>query len=186
MRRTAVLLSVFLASILLVANMASAASYSLAQDQTVSGQLFDFEFDPVELSDGTDGILTIYAMGDYFAKSNESLDVVVDDAWGMYNITDDDVKILSGYDEVTKKWSDSVEWITYAGEWVIPGDILQSITADGTVVVEVDLYDGVQLIDPDSFVQVTLTYDAVPIPSAILLLGGGLLGMLGIRRRFNH
>ena len=39
------------------------------------------------------------------------------------------------------------------------------------------------VLGPESFVPGEITVSAVPIPPAIFLLGSGLLGLLGIRRR---
>jgi hypothetical protein len=60
---------------------------------------------------------------------------------------------------------------------------------------ELTLQDGLVLTMGDNFpIDYTVLYDgtdytitnAVPIPSALLLLGGGLLGLLGIRRKVKN
>jgi hypothetical protein len=56
-----------------------------------------------------------------------------------------------------------------------------------TDIVQFDPGDGSNLfpnpIDLKSFDGSGVTFNQVPIPSAILLLGGGLIGLVGLRRR---
>lgn len=70
-----------------------------------------------------------------------------------------------------------------------PDEVMLSLALD-SFVLSSDLVTMVNMdINPDPAVFgageniLTFTPSAVPIPSAILLLGGGLLGMLGIRRK---
>jgi hypothetical protein len=42
---------------------------------------------------------------------------------------------------------------------------------------------GVRGARDGDFVKANLSYNAVPIPGALWLLGGGLIGLVGIRRK---
>jgi hypothetical protein len=51
------------------------------------------------------------------------------------------------------------------------------------------LTEGITINHPGGFSSAfgkTLSANAVPIPGALLLLGSGLLGLIGIGRRFQH
>jgi hypothetical protein len=165
----------------LSAGVASAVVYDTGYVyQTVPGQTFNFG-GPVALSDGTDGYFTIEARGDYFGKGpdgNENLDFDIDGIFAVYNIWfgEGDPQILK-WDIVT----DDTWWIN---TWTIPGADLSAITSDLAGAVEIALYYGVGYqFDESDFVKVTLEYNAVPIPGALILLGSGLLGLVGIRRK---
>lgn len=177
MKKIAYVLSALIVAMFLVASTASAVMYMDSQDQTTAGQNFTFLFDPVELSDGTDGTIIIEALGDYFGKASESLDFDVDGIFQVFGVSDNDsnVNVLSG-----DNTNDDIHW---EGMWTIPGNDMLSITSnlDGTILV--DLFTGVDVVKAGDFVKVTLEYNAVPIPGALILLGSGLLGLVGIRRK---
>jgi len=58
---------------------------------------------------------------------------------------------------------------------------LDAILADGSITILVDLHGDVGLFNPPNFVELTLTYDPVPEPSTLLMLGAGLIAA---RNRF--
>ena len=180
MRRISYLLSVLVAVMFLSAGVASAVTYTDMAFQVVPGQTFNFG-GPVELSDGTDGFFTIEARGDYFGKGangNENLDFDIDGIFAVYNIWfgEGDPQIL--------KWDTATDDTWWINTWTIPGADLVAITSDLAGNVEVALYTGVGYqFDESDFVKIKLEYNAVPIPGSLLLLGSGVLGLIGIRRK---
>ena len=159
---------------LIMGSTASAVTYSDKQDQTVDGQDFLFEFD-VLLSDGSDGSFTIEARGDYFGKDEEYLGFSIEDIFFQNRVTAGEVTYKPGYESGDDRW-----WMR---TWIVPGSDLQAITSDSEGNIEIDLFcaaKGVNVV-PNAFVGVELSYSAVPIPGTILLLGGGLAGLAGIR-----
>ena len=182
MRGLRVLLLTAILGLFLSANGALAASYSEIQYQIGPGQNLEFEFDPILLSDGTQGYLTIEAHGDYFGKGpggNENLNVEIDGIVAFTNVW-----FGEGSAPVTK-WDTRYDdaWWTYT--WAIDGSNMLDIISDQSVLVAVNLYEGVGYqFDESDWVKVTMEYNAVPIPGSLFLLGGGLIGLFRMRRKW--
>jgi hypothetical protein len=177
MRRGFIILAGICCCLLLAINYAGAALYTATQYQTEDAQDFTFLFYPIAISDGTDGTITIEAQGDYFGKDTENLSFNVEDAFYVYSVDPSAVTILD--DTIF----DNQQWLC---TWTIPGDDLLAITSDTDGEVLVDLFTGVNYFSAyadTEYVKVTLEYNEVPVPSAVLLLGGGLIGLIGIRRK---
>ena len=174
------ILSITIFIVLISVNMASAIVYTGTQDQTVSGQDFTFIFDPVLLSDGTDGSFTIEARGDYFEDA-ETLG---------FNIEDIFYQLVVYESEVSYKYSDGDDDRWWTRTWTVPGTDLLAITSDAYGAIEVNLALGVgaYVTSYDKFVSVELEYTptAVPIPGTLLLFGSGLFCLSGVKRRMKQ
>ena len=75
------------------------------------------------------------------------------------------------------------EWYAY-GDNKNAGELVRTINPDGT-------WDGRTAVDPQYFGQPNMTtkyvaYNNVPEPSTLLLLASGLIGVIGLRRKFKR
>jgi hypothetical protein len=159
---------------------ASAISLSLAAPQTESGQDFDFEFSSILVSDGRDGVLTIHYQAanptEFLTWDLDSLGIgsVAGPLTGLATILQD-----NGVNDV--EWTQS---------FVLFGSDLLVATADSTLHLHVDLnldelFLGVNHLADTEFVEVSLSYAALPEPTSALMFAMGSLVMarVGARRR---
>lgn len=156
---------------------ASAVTLSAGAPQTEDGQNFDFRFDSILLSDGTDGTLTIRARGDY-QPGNPTEFLTWDLDWLGIGTQ---AGPLRGNAQVIQNNSvNDVEWIQ---SFTIQGSDLIAATSDGTLSILLDLYLdeetllGVNHYADTEFVRVSLDYGA-PIPepsSAVLFVAGSVV-----------
>ena len=183
MRQIKYVLSALLMLMFLSAGAASAVTYTDTQFQTVPGQSFNFNFDPVAVSDGMAGSITIEARGDYFGKGpngDENLDFDIEGEFAQYNIW-----FGEGSPQVLR-WDTATDDAHWINTWTIPGADLSAITSDMAAFVGVDLHSGVGNFYETDYVKVTLEYNPVPIPGTLILLGSGLIGLAGIRKKFKR
>lgn len=168
-------------------------SYSAMAPQTVDGQLFNFTLNPIEMSDGGMGKLTIKARGDYSLTANsERL------FWNLDGLMSGDVKATPSNVITVFSVSD----VLFEQSYDISGSVLSSITSDLIANIMVDLATSVNEFNSlDPYVKVTLSYNSkavtpvvipptngnpgpntdptpTPEPSTVLLLGSGLVGIL--------
>ena len=177
-----------LAAVLLVgaAGGASAALLEAIAPQTEDGQDFDFEFDGVLLSNGTAGVLTIQARGDYQPGNPFEFLTWDIDALGIGTVGG---PVTGGATILQDNGPNDVEWVQ---RWEILGSDLVTATGDGTVNIMVDLnldalFRGVNHYADTEYVAVSLAYAPVPEPtSALLMLLGGTIVRRGIARRRRH
>lgn len=74
----------------------------------------------------------------------------------------------------------SIFWYDYANDY--GGDILYGLIPDQFVGYQILDPTGSPVVDEQIFGSVAL----VPVPAAVWLLGSGLLGLLGLKKRFNR
>ena len=161
-----------------------------------AGETLTFVFGSSEVlpSDGTGGSLFIEARGDFFNKTpinypnpNDSdLWELVDIQIDIYTIADDFYLTLPevpvGTPGITV-WDPANDHNEWNWTWVIDPATMSAIASDQAADIVVALHMGVKGSGTGDFVKVDLSYNAVPIPGALLLLGSGLIGLVGIRRK---
>jgi hypothetical protein len=183
-------LAIFL-SLFLLAGSASAVLVEL-QDEAMSwsaGETLSFTFDSSEVlpSDGTGGSFYIHARGDFFNKTPLNYSGQPD-VQELIDIDIDGIVVVNGFyllksDPGFLVWDPETDHNEWEYTWSInPADML-AITADQAAEIVIDLYMGVKASGAGDFVKVDLSYNAVPIPGSLLLLGSGVLGLIGIRRK---
>jgi hypothetical protein len=163
---------------------ASAISLSLAAPQTESGQDFDFEFSSILVSDGSDGVLTIHARGDYQAANPTEFLTWDLDSLGIGSVAGP----LTGLATILQ--DNGVNDVEWTQSFVLFGSDLLVATADSTLHLHVDLnldelFLGVNHLADTEFVEVSLSYAALPEPTSALMFAMGSLVMarVGARRR---
>lgn len=164
---------------------AHAITISAFAPQTISGQDYEFGFSDILVSDGSDGIFTIHARGDYHpANPTEFL------SWDLdsMGIGSDAGPPIGGATIIQENSINDVEWVQ---SFDILGADLLSATADGAISILLDLNLDSQLLGVNccfsgmEFVDVSLEYHAaIPEPSAALLfvVGLGCIGWSGMPR----
>ncbi len=166
------------AALMLVGTIANATpvSYTESAPQTVAGQVFEFEYNPILDSVGA-GSLYIQARGDYSTQwpTVENLGFDID---GVYTGI-----AAPAYGNVITSYS--YDDVLFEMEIIIGEALMDQITESLSAILVLDLSDGVNIITANSFVSATLSYESaeVPEPAALFILGAGLLGLAGVRRR---
>ena len=148
--------------------------------QTVTGQDFTFTFSPVERSDGSDGLFTIHARGDYSATygTNEWI------TWSLEGLVSDSAGPYLGSPVIQTYNGNDLEW---AETYTISGSVLRSITNDSVVTISADLGSYVDMgLSANPFVEVELAYTPVPEPATLTLLALGSSAWLIRRRKMNR
>ena len=196
-RKLFVLAAVFL-GVFLLASSASAMLVELKDEATswTAGETLTFVFDSSEvlLSDGTGGSLFIEARGDFFNKTPDNypndpekwelIDIQID----IFTIADDFyLKYPADFVPVGNPgitvWDPATDHTEWNWTWTIDPATMLAIASDQAADIVVALHMGVKGATDGDFVKVDLSYNAVPIPGALILLGSGLLGLVGIRRK---
>lgn len=166
------------ASTALFATPASAAVFMDQQQQTVSGEDFTFVFNGMDAPSG-DGVLEFLIRGDFTigASLGESFDFDFEGIATGSDFQATNANLIESFNSNDNLFAVSVP-ISLAE--------LISITADGVGTLNVDYASGVNIIEPESSIKVTLTYPAVPEPATwlMLILGFGLIG--GTMRHANR
>ena len=157
------------------AAVAVPASFSDEQSITSTGQSFTFEFTNIPAAIGS-GTLLVEALGDYsiVPPSAETF------GWDIEGIASG-----QGFNAGAFADPDNVDLFQNAvsQEFPLTAADLASITADGTITINAQNSSSVNFFtdQPEDFVRVTISYDAVPAPGAMGLLG--VAGLAATRRR---
>lgn len=183
-RTVLAVLGAWLLFLLVSAAPASALTLTASAPQTVSGQSFDFLFDPVPVSSGVDGVLTIHARGDYYPLDpNEFLTWDLD-SLGIGGMAG---PVIGGTTILLDNGINDVEWTQ---DFAILGSDLLAATADGALHILVDLnlnpdFTGVNHFADTEFVEASLSYESpIPEPSgALAFLVGCTVVQAGVARR---
>lgn len=142
---------------------------------TEAGQLFNFNFAGVGLSDGSDGTLLIEALGDYSATppSSEVLNIDLEGVFVDFAF-DPSRGATIGTDLFQNAAMQS---------YTVSGADLLALTGDDSVTITLQNAGAVGFFpdQPEDFVRATLTYTAVPEPATLAMLSVGALALL--RRR---
>lgn len=184
-KKRSTVLVLFLLFSLGAAVEAHAVTISALAPQTISGQDYEFVFSDILVSDGSDGVFTIHARGDYHpANPTEFLSWDLD-SMGIGSAAGPPI---GGATIIQENSVNDVEWTQ---SFDILGADLLSLTSDGAISILLDLNLDSQLLGVDccfsgmEFVQVSLGYDAaIPEPSPALLfaVGMGCIGGCGTLR----
>lgn len=153
-------------------------SYTESAPQTAAGQVFNFEYNPILDSTG-EGSLYIKARGDYSVAwpAIENLGFNIDGVFtGIAAPQYGNVINTYSYDDVL-----------FEIEFTIGESLMDEITESLSAVLVLDLASDVNIVTANSFVEATLSYEGVsnevPEPAILFILGAGLLGFAGIKRR---
>lgn len=175
----------------LIAGNASAMLVELTDGATswAAGETLSFSFDSSQVlpSDGTGGSLYVHARGDFFNKTPENYPGEPD-KWELIDIQIDVYVIADNFylkrtDPGFLVWDPVNDHNEWEYTWLIDPTTMLAIASDQSAEIVVDLYMGVMGSRTGDFVDVNLSYNAVPIPGSLLLLGSGILGLIGIRRK---
>lgn len=177
--------ALLLVLLLQLGTTAEAAALVLSQvlPQTESGQDFVFDFSSLGLSDGSDGVLTIHARGDYQAGNPTEFLTWDIDSLGIGSVAGP----LTGAATILQ--DNGVNDVEWTQSFTIDGTDLLAATSDGSLSILLDLnlddlFLGVNHLADTEFAGVSLAYAPIPEPSGAVLcaVGWATIGWL-VRRR---